>query len=342
LSPNPALFEMKKLIVLFFLLAPFYAVAQQPTPVPVGTVFPERQTPVHDPVIIKEGQTYYLFCTGMGISVFSSKDTKSWKKEKPVFEKAPDWTFTAVPGFKGHIWAPDISFHNGLFYLYYSVSAFGKNTSAIGVAVNKTLDRASPDFGWVDKGKLLQSVPNRDMWNAIDPNLAVDEKGIPWLIFGSFWEGIKMVKLDADFLRIAEPQIWFSPARRRRDAGLSDSLPGNGAIEAPFIYKRGTFYYLFVSVDYCCRAEKSDYKIAVGRSEKLTGPYLDKNGADLFQGGGSIVRQGDKNWYGVGHNAVYQIEGKDYLIYHRYDAADKGRSKLLIEELTWTTDGWPE
>lgn len=331
---------MNKLIILLFLTASLHTGAQQTTIVPVGTVLPLRQTPVHDPVMIKEGKTYYLFSTGMGISVFSSKDTKSWTKEKPVFEKAPEWTFIVLPGFKGHIWAPDISFHNGIYYLYYSVSDFGKNTSCIGVAVNKTLDKSSPDFGWVDKGKVLQSVPNRDMWNAIDPNLIEDEKGIPWLTFGSFWEGIKLVKLDTDFLRVAEPQVWCSLARRKRDDDNSDSSAGNGAIEAPFIFKRVSFYYLFVSVDYCCRAEKSDYKIVVGRSEKITGPYLDKKGEDLFQGGGSLVRQGDKNWYGVGHNAAYRTEGKDYLIYHGYDAKDKGKSKLLIEELSWTADGW--
>ena len=335
---------MKKIIILSFLTVYFLTAAltkaQPPTVAPVGTVYSQRQTPVHDPVIIKEGGTYYIFSTGRGINVYSSKDLKNWTKEKPVFENAPEWAVRAVPEFKNHIWAPDISFHNGLYYLYYSVSAFAKNTSCIGVAVNKTLDKSSPDFGWTDKGKILQSVPERDMWNAIDPNLIIDEKGTPWLSFGSFWEGIKMVKLDADLTRIAEPQVWHSLARRKRDADIPDTQPGNGAVEAPFIFKRGAFYYLFISTDYCCRAEKSDYKLVVGRSEKLTGPYLDKKGIDLLNGGGSIVRQGDENWYGVGHNAVYQVDGKDYLIYHGYDAKDKGKSKLLIEELSWTADGW--
>ena len=336
---------MNKLIVILFLtallfIAPLFTAAQQPTAAPVGTVFPLRQTPVHDPVLIKEGDTFYIFSTGRGINVYSSKDLKNWTKEKPVFENAPEWAVKAVPEFKNHIWAPDISFHNGLYYLYYSVSAFAKNTSCIGVAVNKTLNKFSPDFGWTDKGKVVQSVPERDMWNAIDPNLIFDEKGVPWLSFGSFWEGIKLVKLDADLVRIAEPQVWHSLARRTRDADIADTQPGSGAVEAPFIFKKGGFYYLFISVDYCCRAEKSDYKIAVGRSENLTGPYLDKKGIDLLKGGGSIVRQGDEKWFGVGHNAVYPANGKDYLIYHGYDAEDKGKSKLLIEELLWTADGW--
>ena len=101
--------------------------------------------PVHDPVIIKQDSMYYIFCTGRGISVWSSTNMKEWKREKPVFDTLP-WAVQAVKGFTNHIWAPDISFYNGLYYLYYSVSAFGKNTSCIGVATNKTLHLSSPDF----------------------------------------------------------------------------------------------------------------------------------------------------------------------------------------------------
>src|SRR6516162_426217 len=94
---------------------------------------------VHDPVIIRQDSTYYIFCTGFGVSVFSSTDMKHWKKEKAVFSSGPQWAVQTIPGFRGHIWAPDISYHNGQYYLYYAVSAFGKNTSAIGLATNKTL-----------------------------------------------------------------------------------------------------------------------------------------------------------------------------------------------------------
>ncbi len=302
---------------------------------------PVLKTPVHDPVMIKEGDTYYIFSTGNGISVSASKDMKHWKKSQPVFSKPPVWATRAVPGFKGHIWAPDISYQNGLYLLYYSVSTFGKNTSCIGVAVNKTLNETSPDYGWVDKGMVLQSVANRDRWNAIDPNLALDGDGTPWLAFGSFWNGIKLVKLNPDCITLADPPVWYSLANRNRDTGLADSLAGNGAIEAPFIFRRNNFYYLFVSVDFCCRGAKSDYKMVVGRSSNISGPYVDKNGIDLMLGGGTPVRKGNPFWYGAGHNSTYTIEGKDYLVYHGYDASDKGRSKLIIEILDWTPDNWP-
>ena len=130
---------------------------------------------VHDPVIIRQDSIYYIFCTGNGISVFSSTDMKNWKKERPVFDTAPQWAVKEIPGFRGHIWAPDISYHNGLYYLYYAVSAFGKNTSAIGVTTNKTLNPLDKNFNWLDHGKVIESVPGRDMWNAIDPNLIFAE-----------------------------------------------------------------------------------------------------------------------------------------------------------------------
>jgi arabinan endo-1,5-alpha-L-arabinosidase len=161
---------------------------------------------VHDPVMIRQGETYYLFCTGMGISTFTSKDMISWKAEKPVFDVPPSWAVTTIQGFKGHIWAPDISFHDGKYFLYYSVSAFGKNTSCIGVATNTTLDPADKNFKWIDHGKVIQSIPGRDLWNAIDPNLAFDESKQPWLVFGSFWSGMKLVKLNASLDKVAEPQ----------------------------------------------------------------------------------------------------------------------------------------
>ena len=301
---------------------------------------PTRQTPVHDPVLIKQDSIYYLFHTGIGISVWSSKDLKEWKKEKNVFDQPPAWAVKAIPGYRGHTWAPDISYHSGMYYLYYSVSAFGKNTSCIGLATNKTLDPSSKDFKWIDHGKVIQSVPGRDMWNAIDPNLAMDENNNPWLVFGSFWNGIKLVKLDNSFDKVADPEQWYTVAARSRNPVLPDSVAGDAAIEGPFIFKKDKYYYLFVSYDYCCRGEKSTYKMMVGRSEKIQGSYVDRDGLPMNLGGGSMVLEGNKEWYGVGHSATVSFDGTDYLVFHGYDAADNGRSKLRIEKLNWV-NGWP-
>ncbi len=295
---------------------------------------------VHDPVIIRQDSTYYIFCTGMGITVYSSRDMKNWQQQPPVFAKAPEWAVKAIPHFRGHIWAPDISYHNGLYYLFYAVSAFGKNTSAIGVATNKTLDIHSPAFTWEDHGQVIQSVPGRDMWNAIDPNIITDEKNVPWMVFGSFWNGIKIVKLDSTLLAVARPEQWYTVAARARNAVLPDSVAGDAAIEGPFVFKKDKYYYLFVSFDYCCRGEKSTYKMMVGRSENVYGPYVDRDGVPMNLGGGSLVLEGNKNWNGVGHNAVANFDGTDYLVFHGYDAQDNGKSKLRIEKLLWI-NGWP-
>ena len=341
---------MKRLMPLFLLLVAFYAEAQPPAPVPVGTVLPTRKVSVHDPVMIKEGNTFYLFCTGFGISVWSSKDLQNWRKEAPVFSKPPQWAVDTIPAFKGHIWAPDISFHNGQYYLYYSVSAFGKNTSAIGMATAKSLDSSSPDFGWTDHGRVIQSYPGRTNWNAIDPNLIVDEKGKPYLVFGSFWDGLKMVKLTADLLHIAEPVDGIPTVASRKNKSSETNPPsvdnnpkdaGGNAIEAPFIFKKESYYYFFASIDYCCKGVNSTYKVIVARSKKITGPYIDKSGAELRSGGGTMLLRGDKDWYGVGHNGICPADGKDYILYHGYDASDNGRSKLLIQELGWDKEGWP-
>lgn len=294
----------------------------------------------HDPVVAKQGDTYYLFCTGPGITSFTSKDLKTWKQAPPVFAEAPKWTKDVAPGFNGHIWAPDISLHNGTYHLYYSISAFGKNTSAIGLVTNATLNPEDVNYKWEDQGIIIQSIPGRDLWNAIDSNLIFDENGTPWLAFGSFWNGLKMVKMDANLKTVANPEEWYTIARRNRVSGLEDEDAGNAALEGPFVFKKGDYYYLFLSWDYCCRGDKSTYKLMVGRSKFVTGPYLDKEGIALNKGGGSLVIEGNKHWYGVGHNSVFTFDDKDYTFMHGYDASDNGLPKLIIKEISWI-DGWP-
>ncbi|WP_132055529.1 arabinan endo-1,5-alpha-L-arabinosidase [Pseudocnuella soli] len=341
---------MKQFIATIFMLCAVAAFGQRPPQLPVGSILPIEKVSVHDPVMAKQGDTYYLFCTGMGISVWSSKDLRNWRKESPVFAQAPQWAVDTIPGFRGHIWAPDISYHNGQYYLYYSVSAFGKNTSAIGVATNQTLDSASADFKWVDHGRVIQSYPGKTNWNAIDPNIITDKRGNAYMHFGSFWDGLKVVKLTADRLHTAEDVATIPTVASRKSKSSADNPPavdnnpkdaGGNAIEAPFVFKKGDWFYYFASIDYCCKGENSTYKMIVGRSKTAVGPFLDREGKDLRYGGGTMVLQGDKSWHGVGHNSAYTFDGKDYLVFHGYDAADRGISKLRIEPMTWDKAGWP-
>lgn len=292
---------------------------------------------VHDPVMAKEGKTYYLFSTGPGIAFYSSNDMLNWSGEGRIFKNDPAWAKKAAPTFDGHIWAPDIHFHNGKYYLYYSVSGFGKNTSAIGVATSPTLDPRGALYKWTDHGVVLQSVPVRDNWNAIDPNIVEDGKGEAWMVFGSFWSGIKMVRLDASRTRLAEPQQWHAVARRE----LPDSEATPNDIEGPHILKKNGYYYLFASWGLCCRKQEITYRVVVGRSKQVTGPYLDRDGRDMNAGGGSPVIFGNATWQGVGHNGAYTMDGRDLMVVHAYETADDYKQKLKILDIKWDKDGWP-
>src|SRR4030095_6430958 len=226
---------------------------------------------VHDPGIIKQCETYYLFSTRAGIAIRCSKDLIRWRLCGDVFAHLPEWAVKDVPGLRG-LWAPDVSYFNGKYHLYYSVSTFGSNRSSIGLATNETLDPESEKYRWVDQGKVIGSNVEND-WNAIDPNVVFDENNQPWLAFGSFWSGIKLRKLEQGSGKLSsQDQNLYPLASRARTAGSS------GAIEAPSIIRKNNYYYLFVSFDFCCRGANSTYNIRVGRSRSLTGPYLDRRG----------------------------------------------------------------
>jgi arabinan endo-1,5-alpha-L-arabinosidase len=152
---------------------------------------------------------------------------------------------------------------------------------------------------------------------------------------------MKLVKLDQSMTRIAEPQVWRTIAAQQRAFPTPDERAGSGVIEAPFIFRKNNYYYLFVSLGRCCRGAESTYHVAVGRSESVLGPYLDRNGVDLAAGGGTVVLRGNENYAGIGHNSAYTFDGNDYFVAHAYDLRDEGRSKLMIRPLRWDADRWP-
>ncbi|MGA2642657.1 MAG: arabinan endo-1,5-alpha-L-arabinosidase [Spirochaetia bacterium] len=288
----------------------------------------------HDPVIIKANGAYFLFSTGQGIAMKRSTDLLSWEFLPPVFRKIPEWMRREVPGFYGDLWAPDVVFANGRYYLYCAASTFGSNRSCIGLATNVTLDPSRPDYLWADQGMVIGSVPGRDDWNAIDPNLFIDDAAHWYLAFGSFWGGIKMIEVDPEtgLPAVQTPQI-LSLARR---PGVKDD-----PIEAPCLYRHGGFYYLFVSFDYCCRGTASDYKIAVGRSRSVAGPYLDAAGTSMLDGGGTIVLQSSGDVHGPGHNSILVDGDSQYIVHHMYDGKRGGAPVLQVRPLGWSDSGWP-
>jgi arabinan endo-1,5-alpha-L-arabinosidase len=287
-------------------------------------------SPVHDPTLIKDGNMYYVFSTGPGITIHCSKDMLKWDNCGKVFRLFPIWAYKSIPGL-GDLWAPDIVFWDGKYHLYYAASTFGSNHSGIGLATNITLDQSSPDYKWVDVGEVISS-QETDNYNAIDPNLVTDQSGQPWLVFGSFWSGIKMRKIDPATGKLAadDPTLYALASR-----------PSVTAIEGAFITYRNGYYYLFASFDFCCRGVNSTYKIMVGRSSQIAGPYVDRDGKPMMDGGGSLIYAGSDRWRGPGHNSIYVENGTYWMVYHAYDTTANGAPTLRIEVLQWNQDNWP-
>jgi arabinan endo-1,5-alpha-L-arabinosidase len=285
---------------------------------------------VHDPCIIRDHVIYHVFATGPGIPEIVSTDLVHWKSAGAVFEGGgPEWIRKELPESRG-LWAPDICYFGGRYHLTYAVSRFGSNRSIIGAASNKTLDRASRDYAWVDEGKVTES-RREDNFNAIDPNLLpLDRKRVA-LTFGSFWSGIKLLMLDA---ATGKPEPDAKPIALAQ-------RPSPDALEAPFLIRRGRWFYLFVSFDFCCRGLNSTYNVRVGRAEHVEGPYLDREGKPMLQGGGTQLTFSEGTRVGPGHCAVLRDGGHEYLTTHYYDGARNGLPTLQVCPLTWDRGGWP-
>ncbi|MGH7869491.1 MAG: family 43 glycosylhydrolase [Candidatus Dormibacteraceae bacterium] len=292
----------------------------------------------HDPHIASEQSKYYLFCTSGGhqngfIPIRCSINLRDWSVCGRVFDRPPAWIHHEIPAAKG-AWAPDLARFGSKWHLYYAISTFGKNRSLIGLATNVTLDPTRKDYRWVDEGKVIESFP-KDDWNAIDPNVIVENQNRVWMDFGSFWSGIKMVRLDSvTGKRSATDTHLYSLARRSRTA------PVFGSIEGPYIFRHAGYYYLFASFDFCCRGAASTYNIRVGRSKQVAGPYADRQGTPMLEGGGTLLQQGTADWRGPGHNSVLHDKSGDYIFFHAY-AAKTGKPFLQIGRMKWA-GGWPE
>jgi arabinan endo-1,5-alpha-L-arabinosidase len=275
----------------------------------------------HDPAAYVVGSTIYLAATGL-IGKTSTNLTTWNNASTPL--ALPSWAASATGAT--NLWAPDISYFGGVYHLYYAASTFGSNKSCIGQATRAALDSGS----WADQGMVICSnMGETDDWNAIDPNVVVDDDGTPWLAFGSFWSGIKMIKLTATGAR-ADNTI----------TALANGANSRGSLEGAWVFKRCGMYYLFTSWGSCC-SSPYDYNIRVGRSATVTGPYVDKAGTSLMAGGGTLLVQGNASWVAPGHNAVIAYAGKTYNLYHALQGSSSGAATLRIAELVWDDSGWP-
>lgn len=274
-----------------------------------------------DPTIIKAKDGYfYLYATEdtPHVPIHKSKNLTDWIFVGTAFTKETRPSFEP----KGGIWAPDICYIDGKYVLYYSMSVWGGEwTCGIGAAVAD-----KPEGPFVDKGKLFQS-REIDVQNSID-QFYLEEKGKKYLFWGSF-RGIYGVELSKDGLYVKEG------AEKKRIAGT--------AFEGTYIHKKGKYYYLFASIGSCCQGVKSTYKLVVGRSTSLFGPYYDKDGKDMMDNGYSIVIGSNSKFVGNGHcsEIVQDKKGNDWIFYHGIDVDKPQGRVLLMDQVLWDKDGWP-
>jgi arabinan endo-1,5-alpha-L-arabinosidase len=294
-------------------------------------------TLIHDPSVIEAGGRFVAFGTGRqgpthgAIRVKTSPDGIVWKDAGVIGEGPPEWAQAAL-GFKPlTVWAPSVSRRGGTVFLYYCLSSFGDNASAIGLMTNNAFDPGKPGEGWRDQGMVVES-KHGDDFNAIDPFRIDASDGRAWLAFGSFWSGIKLSELDPETGKLIAKDAPFIAIASRH----------GGAIEAASILEHDRKFYLFVSFDQCCKGVASTYNIRVGRADRIEGPYRDKDGRDMLDGGGALVLATTGRFIGPGGQEAVKTSKGDMLAYHYYDGDAAGAAKLQFSPLGWTPDGWPE
>ncbi|HYH02400.1 MAG TPA: family 43 glycosylhydrolase [Bacillota bacterium] len=193
--------------------------------------------------------------------------------------------------------------------------------------------------GWVDKGKVIHSSVSGTVYNCIDPNFVEDHESNIWLTFGSWSNGIYIIKLDKNTMMPASGATPIHIAKRSKV--LANDPDGvTGAIEAPSIIYRNGYYYLFVSFDTCCAGSSSKYKIAYGRSASITGPYVDRDGIMMTSGGGTILDK-DDGQYIPGGQFIYNDNGQFLCVHHAYNKSNNGFAQLRIKNLYFDAEGWP-
>lgn len=297
--------------------------------------------PVRDPSVIHVGATWYLFLTDNSawsgtLPILCSTDTLTWKQCGSVFPQIPAWIHAKLPAVT-NLWAPDISFFNGLYHVYYVASLFGTESTILGLATNTTLDPADPNYKWVDRGSVLESAPG-DPYNALDPNILVDTDSHIWLSYGSYWNGIAQREIDPVTGLLKDPSA-APVALASRPAVQGDPIEGS----AQLIHNG--YYYLFASIDTCCNADltKNNYKMVVGRSTSPHGPFLAQDGIPMLQGDSTLILTGDgTHWVGVGGGTPYNdpVSTSTVLVFHAQAYPGNGTASLFFKTVTWVND-WP-
>ncbi|MBN2001304.1 family 43 glycosylhydrolase [candidate division KSB1 bacterium] len=280
----------------------------------VPVVAQEGEVFIHDPstITLCDGK-YYTFGTGGGGLI--SNDGWIWRRgaERP-----------------GGGVAPDVIHIGDRYYVTYAKGGGGLgggHASNVYVMWTKTLDPESPDFGFKDEIIVASSDGEEDC-DAIDSAFLLDPTdGRLWLTYGTYFGFIRIVELD--------------PKTGKR-------IPGNQAVniaidcEATAMMYRDGWYYLLGTHGTCCDGPNSTYNIRVGRSKKVTGPYVDNMGIPMLKGGGKLVAAANGPLIGAGHFGLLDLgDGvQKFSCHYEADLRKSGLSVLSIQPLLWK-DGWP-
>ncbi|WP_413440363.1 arabinan endo-1,5-alpha-L-arabinosidase [Synechococcus sp. MIT S1220] len=301
---------------------------------------------IHDPsqlVLDKSGQL--IFSTsgtaGKGLQRWSLDPKTGVLSEKAsIFnDNKPKWTKKVQKWNKtGEFDAPAMPSADVIYYTVYDEN---RRT------VHDYIGRAYYSSGaWIDDGVVVHSEGEKNHPRAMDPSVFNDHSGNPWLVFGSHAGGIYVSKLDPDSGLLAHKPKKTWAGDDNSDARFKHIASGliideENIIEAPYIYPYDGYYYLFVNWGGCCSGSKSTYNIRIGRSNTPSGPYLDKDGFDLSNAGGTIFLDAVGSQKGPGHAGIISLrDGRHLFTYHYYDSLLKGTSKLGLRKLIWE-DGWP-
>ncbi|HEY1684486.1 MAG TPA: arabinan endo-1,5-alpha-L-arabinosidase [Tepidisphaeraceae bacterium] len=285
-------------------------------------------TGAHDPSTLTQyaSNGFIYFATGQGIVSRTSTNMINWSAGPSVFVSPPSWTESAVPGFTGDFWAPEVSYFEGVYHLYYAVSTFGSQVSAIGMATSGSIDPTNKNYQWVDHGPVIESTNGSD-YNTIDPSILVNSDGTVWMSFGSYWDGIYITQIN--------------PATGMRLNNNATQVADNSQIEASYLYQHNGYYYLFVNFGMCCMGTSSTYNIRVGRSTSITGPYLDENGQPMLDSGGTLLLGSEGRYIGPGQVGIMDENSQYWMSYHYYDGDNNGTPTYALEQMYWTSNNWP-
>lgn len=312
---------------------------------------------IHDPsqLVIVDGQpTLYASGTrGNGLNRHTlNPETGRFERAEPAFgQEKPSWVSgVQVWNATGEFDAPDLASPTRIYFTVFDEIP-GRIQDSIGTAV---LVETRQGTAWIDEGIVLQSVGEENHPRAMDASVFTDFEGRSWMVFGSHAGGIYIVELDPTTgrLRQSADHFWTSPGRMVEPGRFTHlashwETEGENSIEAAYIYPRNGWYYLFVNWDGCCNSVASTYNIRVGRSRNPTGPYLDRQGRPLAEGGGILFLGREDRFIGPGHAGILRwlewgVRPRYLFTFHYYDGEDLGKAKLGGRELTWNSEGWPE